>query len=224
MNLVRCENGPFFDSERYPGCPHCEAPRGDNVTVPLMRAPVNEDVTVALNQNAHVTEAVMHQPAPEPAPAPAVNTSSLLEAVKAASSGAVNAPVESGEKTVGFFSKAIGTEPVVGWLVCTEGEHFGEDFKLKSGRNFIGRSAGMDVAITKDGTVSRERHTALVYEPRGNLFIVQPGDSKELSYLNGEVVLSPVELKPNDRLTIGQTELMFIPCCTESFKWTNNEK
>jgi hypothetical protein len=185
-----------------------------------MRGPANDDVTVALsNQNAQVTEAVPQPQAAAQPPPPAPAAGSLQDAVKAATAGAVNAPIETGDVTVGFFSNAIGIEPVVGWLVCTQGEHFGEDFKLKSGRNFIGRAPGMDVVITKDGTVSRERHTAIVYEPKSNQFIVQPGDSKELSYLNGEVVLSPKEVKANDRLTVGQTELMFIPCCTGGFKW-----
>ena len=191
MNLVKCQNGHFYDEERYPSCPHCEAPalRDDNLTIPVMRAPANDAVTVALDATAPVTEAVSAVAAPESAPPQAA--SSLQSAVKAASAGAVNAPVDSDEKTVGFFSSTIGSEPVVGWLVCTAGQHFGEDFKLKSSRNFIGRAPGMDVALPKDGTVSRERHAILVYEPRGNLFIVQPGDSKELSYLNGEVVLAP---------------------------------
>ena len=226
MNLIKCENGHFFDTERYSTCPHCEAPRGDNVTVPVMRSPVNEDVTVAMSHSAPVTEAISHASAPAPAPdiPVPVKTGSLQDAVNAASSGAVNAPVENSEKTVGFFSSAIGSEPVVGWLVCTEGEHFGEDFRLKSGRNFIGRAPGMDVSITKDGTVSRERHTAIVYEPKANIFIVQPGDSKELSYLNGNVVLSPLEIRVNDRLTVGQTELMFIPCCSGEFKWDIEKK
>lgn len=217
MNLVKCENGHFYDEDRYQSCPHCDAPalRDDNMTVPVMRTPSNDAVTVALDQtemgNSQVTEAV--------GATAAGGKDSLQSAVKAASSGAVNAPVGSDEKTVGFFKSTIGTEPVVGWLVCTAGEHFGEDFKLKSGRNFIGRSPGMDVPVTKDSTVSRERHAIVVYEPRGNLFIVQPGDSKELSYLNGEVVLAPKEVKVHDRLLVGKTELMFIPCCTGSFNW-----
>ena len=215
MNLVKCANGHFYDTERYGSCPHCAGAGADAVTVPMMRPGAGEDVTVAVNQGAAsaVTEALGHQPTPPSPPG------SLQDAVKAASTSAVNAPVANEEKTVGFFSKAIGLEPVVGWLVCTVGEHFGEDFKLKSGRNYIGRAASMDVAITKDGTVSRERHAAIVYEPRGNLFIVQPGDSKELSYLNGEVVLSPLELKKGGRLSVGQTELMFVPCCDKDFKW-----
>ena len=218
MNLIKCANGHFYDQERYSTCPHCSSPgvRGGNLTMPVMRGAANEEVTVALEQSRAAVP-----PAPA-APVPAASApvkSSLQEAVQAASAGAVNAPAESGEKTVGFFSNTIGTEPVVGWLVCTGGEHFGEDFRLKSGRNFIGRASGMDVAIIKDGTVSRARHVIVVYEPRGNVFLVQPGDSKELSYLNGEVVLAAKEIKTHDRLTVGNTELMFIPCCTPSFNW-----
>lgn len=31
MNIVRCENGHFYDSNRYECCPHCHAKRQDNV-------------------------------------------------------------------------------------------------------------------------------------------------------------------------------------------------
>jgi hypothetical protein len=210
MNMTKCERGHFYDAERYQSCPHCAAPaqRNDNLTVPMQRAPANDAVTVAMD----VAE-------PAPSAAQALPGASLQDAVAAASTGALNAPAADDQKTVGYFSSAIGTEPVVGWLVCAAGPHFGEDFKLKSGRNFIGRAPGMDVAIAKDGTVSRERHAVVIYEPRGNMFIVQPGDSKELSYLNDEVVLAPKELKMHDRLTLGKTELMFIPCCTDQFNW-----
>lgn len=216
MKLVKCENGHFYDEERYQSCPHCNAPsaRNDNLTVPVMHNPAGDAVTVAMDATAVSGTGATASEAPPPA-APAA--SSLQDAVKAASEGGAGAV--TGEKTVGFFSSTIGTEPVVGWLVCVEGEHFGEDFKLKSGRNFIGRAANMDVPITKDATVSRERHAVVVYEPRGNMFIIQPGDSKELCYLNDEVVLAPRELKVNDRLLVGKTQLMFIPCCSAAFNW-----
>ena len=206
MNLIRCESGHFYDSEKYGACPHCAESGESNVTVPMPQRSANDELTVAGNPNMQVTEALNGQ----------AGSGSLKDAVKAVS--------EDSEKTVGFYSSAIGTEPVVGWFVCTEGPHYGEDFRLKSGRNFVGRSTGMDISITKDTTVSRERHTAVVYEPKGNLFIVQPGDSKELSYLNGDVVLSPVQIKANDRLSVGHTELMFIPCCTADFKWEIKDK
>jgi len=120
--------------------------------------------------------------------------------------------------TVGYFG-AIGSEPVVGWLVCIAGNHFGKDFALKTGRNFIGRSTEMEVALTGDASVSRDKHAIILYEPKGNVFLVQPGDAKELFYLNEKVVLTATEISANDILALGETKLMFIPCCSEKFNW-----
>lgn len=220
MKLVKCKNGHFYDEERYDKCPHCSGAmnRSDSVTVPLMRAPANDAVTVAMD-TAPAPETV---PMAAPQAAPSGRTGSALrDAVTAASEGTAEL---SGDRTVGFYAHTIGAEPVVGWLVCVTGEHFGEDFKLKAGRNFIGRSSEMDVSISKDSTVSRERHAVIVYEPKGNIFIVQPGDSRELCYLNNEVVLAPKEIKVNDRITVGKTELMFIPCCSSAFHWDKVKK
>ncbi len=216
MNLVRCNNGHFYDSESFGACPHCSGGGAANsdLTMPLQQSG-NDEVTVALTS----------PPPPQGAPAsvPVSGASSLQDAVNAAVQTPSAPVIDDDNKTVGFFSSAIGKEPVVGWLVCIKGEHFGEDFRLKSGRNFIGRSGDMDVSITKDNTVSRERHAVVVYEPRGNLFLMQPGDSKELCYLNDNVVLSPQPLKSHDKILIGKTELMFVPCCVDTFVWETND-
>lgn len=127
------------------------------------------------------------------------------------------------QKTVGFYGGSIGKEPVVGWLVCAEGEHFGEDFPLHTGRNFIGRSSSMDVVLNKDSAISREKHAIILFEPKNNLFIVQPGDSKELFYLNNKVVLSAEEIKAYDEIALGDSKLVFIPFCNDKFNW-NKEK
>lgn len=139
---------------------------------------------------------------------------------------AVPAPVperrynpEAENLTVHYFQKAIGTEPVVGWLVCVKGLHFGEDFKIKSGRNFIGRSGSMNISLSADKAVSREKHAILTYDPRSNTFTIQPGESSELCYLNDETVLIPQKLKANDRIALGDSELIFIPFCSEAFSW-----
>ena len=41
-------------------------------------------------------------------------------------------------------------EPVTGWLVCTEGGHYGQVYELKKGKNRVGGSADMDIALTAD--------------------------------------------------------------------------
>lgn len=138
--------------------------------------------------------------------------------------GTLGDEVEDVQKTVGIFSKKAEKEPVVGWLVCIEGEHCGEDFRIKMGRNFVGRSTNMDVVLSKDAHVSREKHAIIVYEPKGNMFIIQAGESKELSYLNDTVVLSPRELNPYDIISLGTSKLMFVPFCSDKFTWDNDEE
>ena len=115
-------------------------------------------------------------------------------------------------------------DPVVGWLVCIKGEHFGESFVLKSGRNQIGRSPSMDVALTRDKKVSMLRQASVIYEPRAVIFIAQPGDSRELAYLNYDVLLSTQNMKPRDILHIGKEELLFVPLCGQDFSWDDYSK
>ncbi|MDR1571433.1 MAG: FHA domain-containing protein [Clostridiales Family XIII bacterium] len=206
MLLTKCGSGHFYDAEKYAQCPHCGSQGGSSgeQTVAMSR---NDSVTVALTQGD-----AMSGPSPE-------GVSSLKEAVQKATVGGTPIPSDGDSVTVSYYSKSIGAEPVVGWLVCVEGSHIGEDFRLKSGRNFIGRSSGMDVPITGDSTVSREKHAIMVYEPKKHIFLVQPGEAKELCYLNDRAVLSPEEVKINDVVTVGATKLMFFPCCGEVFNW-----
>ncbi len=109
--------------------------------------------------------------------------------------------------------------PCVGWLVALGGEHLGTDFRLKVGKNFIGRNPQMDVALTEDKSVSRDRHAIVVYEPKAHLYLVQPGESSSLVYLNNKVVLTPMEMEAYDMITVGDVNLLFIPLCGERFNW-----
>ena len=71
-------------------------------------------------------------------------------------------------KTIGFFSMGTSapqndSEPVVGWLVCVKGKHFGESFQLAAGRNAVGcpeEDVSQDargVPDEKDGNNPHER-------------------------------------------------------------------
>lgn len=111
--------------------------------------------------------------------------------------------------------------PCVGWLIALGGEHVGTDFRLKVGKNFIGRSLQMDVPLTEDKSVSRDKHAIVVYEPREHLYLVQPGESSSLVYHNNKVVLTPVQLKAYDMITVGDVNLLFIPLCGERFNWSD---
>jgi len=111
--------------------------------------------------------------------------------------------------------------PCVGWLVALGGKHLGTDFRLKVGKNFIGRSPQMDVALINDMSVSREKHAIVVYEPKEHLYLVQPGEASTLVYKNEAVVLDPTRLEAYDVISVGDVNLLFIPLCNKQFNWSD---
>lgn len=203
MNLQKCKNGHFYDGDLYTSCPHCGSQELEPNKTVALTPPVGdeEDKTMALS--SALTE-------PE--------TENLAGGGK----------TENDIKTISIFQddrvETKDMTPTVGWLVCTNGKYFGRDFPLKSGRNFIGRARNMDICLEGEMSVSRERHATVIYEPRQNIFLVQPGDARELFYLDEQVVLSAKEIKKNGVLQVGEVTMMLIPCCDEKFKWNQNEK
>lgn len=201
MTLVKCPNGHYYDSSRFGNnCPHCGMSGAANIGADQTTVPLN--IPDAPQPSNTVTEPLT---ASQPA-----NVS-----VPAASDDDRTLPVTA-DMLDGVAEKPA---PVVGWLVCTDGVNKGADYRLHQGRNFIGRSSEMDVCILGDNTVSRSSHAIVVYDPRSNVYLAQPGSSKELFYVNDKLVLNPVELKAMDLLNIGDTKLMFVPLCGEQFHW-----
>ena len=192
MNLTRCENGHFYDADRFDTCPHCNQ---TSISTVLQNEDGSPEYTMPLEPEKKVEEELK------------IETATVVEEVSQA--------------TIGYYADF---EPVVGWFVAIEGAHFGEDFKLKTGRNFIGRAGTMDVALGKDQAISREKHAIILYEPKSNVFLVQPGDAKELFYLNDKVVLTATEINAYDVLSLGNTKLLFIPCCSDKFNWDSAKK
>ena len=206
MTLVKCPNGHYYDSSRFGNnCPHCgmsgaASIGADQTTVPL-HIPDAPQPANAVTEPLTVSQPVVSQPANVTVPIVSDDDRTL--------------PVTA-DMLDGMVEKPA---PVVGWLVCTDGVNKGTDYRLHQGRNFIGRSPEMDVCILGDNTVSRSSHAIVVYDPRSNVYLAQPGSSKELFYVNDKLVLNPVELKTMDLLNIGDTKLMFVPLCGEQFHW-----
>lgn len=120
------------------------------------------------------------------------------------------------DKTEGSFGNH---EPVVGWLVCTRGKLQGKSFELKEGMNHIGRAVDMDIPLVYDTAVTKHRHVTIVFDARNMKYMVLSGGSKNLVYINGNPLLETVELHIYDRILVGNTELMFVPLCSEQFNW-----
>lgn len=110
-------------------------------------------------------------------------------------------------------------DPVVGWLVCTEGNNVGKSYELKTGVNNIGRAVDMDVSIQGDNTVTRDRHAILTYEPLSKEYLINAGPGRNITYLNGKMVINSSKLENRDCIKLGKTKLVFVPLCTNSFDW-----
>ena len=109
--------------------------------------------------------------------------------------------------------------PVVGWLVCLNNSQKGKDYRIHSDNNYIGRSDKMDVCIKIDETISRDNHAIVSYDRKDNVFYFLPGTGRNIVRVNDNAVFKTIELKAYDVITIGKTNLLFVPLCTEKFKW-----
>ena len=113
-------------------------------------------------------------------------------------------------------------DPVVGWLVCVKGSDFGADFRIHEGWNTIGRDTSNDIVIN-DPTVSAQKVVTLLYDDPTKAFIVARGEGRNPSRVNGRPLVSEKELAAFDKLTVGETELIFVPLCGEQFSWKKEE-
>lgn len=122
------------------------------------------------------------------------------------------------EKTIGFYTRKIKADPVVGWLVCTDGPEVGRDYRIHAGWNYVGRAFKMDISIVDDDQISRDSHCSIVFDPASSSFLLIPGSGTS-TYLNHELVTDPKPIKNGDIIKIGGSELTLIQFCGEGRKW-----
>lgn len=229
MNMKRCSKGHFYDGDQYKTCPHCasqEAPGEPGVTRPITQGiptpgprPNPAPVNMVRCPNGHYYDASIYSKCP--------HCTGITEQIKICevcgesydAKKYTSCPHCQEKGTVALFQKNV-----VGWLVAIKGPHKGKDFRLQTGRNFIGRDDIMDVCLRYDNAVSRNKHAVLLYEPKGCTFFITPGESHELAYLNGEVLLDAKPLKSGDILTLGRSDLMFVPFCSADFNWEKDSE
>lgn len=125
----------------------------------------------------------------------------------------------SDNQSAGNKSTSSASDPVVGWLVCVKGVHFGESFCIGTGKNSIGRNSDNRIVVWADKTVSRLKHALIVYEPKKKQFYLQPGDSSGLTYLNDEYITESKIMKAHDVVELGESKFVFIPLCGDNFSW-----
>ncbi|MFR1990678.1 MAG: FHA domain-containing protein [Oscillospiraceae bacterium] len=70
-----------------------------------------------------------------------------------------------------------------------------------------------------DPEVSRNMHCILTFDPASEAFYLQAGDGRGLTYLNGTLLLTPMQLKPQRSDPRRRDDASFVPLCGESFHW-----
>lgn len=222
MEIKRCENGHFYDSDTYTSCPKCSG--GGNET---------QGYAGGTSETQGYTAGMDSTGATVPI------------------SGGFSGNIGDGSETMGMtggngfdipgYDATIGRPnpyedshtqpinpggptgftPVTGWLVCIDGPARGTDYRIRAGYNFIGRSEHMDVCIRGDNSISREKHATIAYDNKSKTFFVSPSDGKNIIYLNDQLVMMPQVINSHDKLTIGTTVLMFVPLCGKEFDWND---
>lgn len=216
--VKKCKSGHWYDPNLFNECPHCKK---DSEKLKLSLEEDEDDRTVSmmdltldsqLNQMAGGTSASGDSKTSDVSPNLDLNTFDF---------GIISSDTlsEDDDRTISFWDFGMSRIPAVtGWLVGLNGEETGKDFRLHTGKNFIGRGINMDVVLTEDKKVSRDKHCSITYDPKGNKFYVNP-EQGNVVYLNKKLLENVVEIQEGDILSLGDTDLAFIPYCKEERKW-----
>ena len=134
--------------------------------------------------------------------------------------GSYDSASDDGKTRVMF--EEMEDELPLGWLTVVNTSSKGAVFMLTSVKTTIGRGSAeqrVDVDLRRDRSVSRGVQATLVYDPLNKKFFLQSAGGKTFAYINREILLTYAELKPYDRVRLGETELVFVPLCCGDFSW-----
>ncbi len=113
-------------------------------------------------------------------------------------------------------------DPVVGWLVVVGGAGLGAFRPIFEGNNTLGRARTQRIAIDfGDETISGEEQAYIRYDSADRSFLFVPNLSKtNVVSINNRKPTAAVALQAMDVITMGRTQLAFIPFCGADFDWS----
>lgn len=112
-------------------------------------------------------------------------------------------------------------DPVVGWLVVIGGPGLGAFRPVFEGNNTVGRSRSQRIPIDfGDEAISNEEQAYIRYDSGDRKFMLVPNMAKtNIVSVNDKKPTTAVELAPMDLITMGRTQLCFVPFCGSEFDW-----
>jgi hypothetical protein len=112
-------------------------------------------------------------------------------------------------------------DPVVGWLVIVGGPGLGAFRPVFEGNNTLGRGTSQRIPIDfGDDTISSEEQAYIRYDSADRKFLLVPNLAKtNVVAVNDRKPTGAVELSAMDLITMGRTQLVFVPFCGNDFDW-----
>lgn len=113
-------------------------------------------------------------------------------------------------------------DPVVGWLIVVGGAGLGAFRPIFEGNNTVGRGRNQRIAIDfGDETISSEEQAYIRYDSADRTFLFVPNLSKtNVVSINNRKPTAAVALQAMDVITMGRTQLAFVPFCGADFDWS----
>jgi hypothetical protein len=113
-------------------------------------------------------------------------------------------------------------DPVVGWLVIIGGPGLGSFRPIFEGNNTIGRNASQRIPVDfGDDAISAEEQAFLRYDSADRQFLLVPNLAKtNVIAVNESKPTAAVKLAAMDVITMGRTQLVFVPFCGSEFDWS----
>ncbi len=123
---------------------------------------------------------------------------------------------KSSVKRTEFFQ-----DPVVGWLVVVGGPGLGAFRPIFEGNNTVGRAKTQRIPVDfGDEAISSEEQIYIRYDSVDRIFLLVPNMSKtNIVAVNDRKPTAAVQLAPMDLITMGRTQLCFVPFCGAEFDW-----
>ncbi len=113
-------------------------------------------------------------------------------------------------------------DPVVGWVVVVGGPGLGAHRPVYEGNNTLGRSKGQRIPLDfGDDSISAEEQAYIRYDSIDRAFLFVPNLAKtNIVSINNKKPTGAVPLQAMDVITVGHTQLAFVPFCGEEFDWS----
>ena len=144
--------------------------------------------------------------------------------VRAASAPGAGAPQRTQlvRGRVAVARTAFHQDPVVGWLVVVGGPGLGAFRPVFEGNNSVGRGRNQRIAIDfGDDSISSEEQAFIRYDSVDRSFLFVPNLSKtNVVSINDKKPTGAVALANMDVITMGRTQLAFVPFCGDDFDWS----